>query len=128
MLKLTYIEDSFRLERLAQPLEEWVRHRVILSLRAAKTICVDPSTASFLLPFDLPYLRDLANVIEEDNLEGVAVSYCDVDYVEVSLNGTWVAEFPDCEEGILVATLSDRAEFFLFRLWQEAQVFTPVME
>lgn len=125
MLKLTYTEDSFRLERLAQPLEEWLTNRVIFALRAATTLCIDPSTASFLLPADLPYLGDLANTIEEENLEGVGLSICDADYVEVSLHGTWLAADPDSEEGILVTMLSDRAEFFIYQLWQEAQTFAP---
>ena len=33
MLKLTYTENSFQLERLAQFVEDWVTARVILSLR-----------------------------------------------------------------------------------------------
>jgi hypothetical protein len=56
MLKLTYTETGFRLERLAQSLEEWVQGRVILALRVGQSLLVEPSTASFLLPVDLPGL------------------------------------------------------------------------
>jgi len=50
MLKLTYTENSFYLERLAGSLEEWVTARVMLALRAASSLWVESSTASFLLP------------------------------------------------------------------------------
>lgn len=124
MLKLIYTEDSFRLERLATPLEEWVTNRVIFALRAAITFCVDPSAASFLLPVDLPYLSDLEDLIREEDLAGVTIAICDADYVEISINGTWVATDAESEEGILVTALSTRAEFFIFQLWKAAQLVT----
>lgn len=121
MLKLTYVENGFNLERLAQPLEEWVSVRVMVALRAATPIFVEPSTASFLLPADLPYLGDLEALAGREEGEAIALSVCDADYVEVCLHGTWLSSDPDGEAGVFVAVMSDRAEFFLFKLWQEAQ-------
>jgi hypothetical protein len=120
MLKLTYTENGFCLERLTLPLEDWVTTRVLLSLRAGTAICVEPSTASFLLPIDLPNLEDLAK-LEEENGDIIALSPCDAEYLEVSLNGTWISGDSDSEEGIFVCLMSDRAEFFLDKLWQESQ-------
>ncbi|MEC4983479.1 MAG: hypothetical protein SAJ37_12750 [Oscillatoria sp. PMC 1068.18] len=121
MLKLTYTENGFNMERLAQPLEDWVTTRVILALRAGNSVTVEPSTASFLLPADLPHLSELDAIAWEENLETLEFSICDAEYLEVTLQGTWIAHDPRSEEGILVAAMSDRAEFFLYKLWLEAQ-------
>lgn len=122
MLKLTYTENGFNLERLAQSLEDWVTARVILSLRAGWHICVEPSTASFLLPDDLPGIERLEIEARHEDSEIVSVSACDVDYVEISLRGSWVSATSESDEGVFVVTMSDRTEFFLFKLWQQAQI------
>lgn len=122
MLKLTYTENGFHLERLAQSLEDWVTARVILSLRAGWHICVEPSTASFLLPADLPGIDRLEIEARREDSEIISVSACDADYVEVSLHGSWVSASADSDEGVFVVTMSDRTEFFLFKLWQQAQI------
>jgi len=129
MLKLTYTETGFHLELLAQSFEEWVQGRVILALRVGQRFLVEPSTASFLLPADLPRLSLLqaaADLERNDaNLNrqaacGIAIEPCEAEYIEVSLQGTWLAADSD-SEGVFVAAMSDRTEFFLFDLWQEAQ-------
>ncbi|HEY9876395.1 MAG TPA: alr0857 family protein [Candidatus Obscuribacterales bacterium] len=121
MLKLTYTETGFYLERLAQSLEDWVAQRVVLALRVGTSFCVEPSTASFLLPDDMPELPDLESVVQREYVEGISLSICDAEYVEVSLKGSWLSADPDDEEGIFVTALGDRTEFFLFKLWHEAQ-------
>ena len=118
MLKLTYTENGFRMDLIGQSLENWVSTRVILALRSATTISIEPSTASFLLPSDLPDLGQLEQV-KAENGEILELSPCDAEYVEVVLQGTWVAADPETEEGIFVVSLSHRAEFFLFKLWEE---------
>ncbi|MGK7875107.1 MAG: alr0857 family protein [Xenococcaceae cyanobacterium] len=128
MLKLTYTENGFRLEHLAQSLEDWVKTRVLLALRAGTSLCVEPSTASFLLPADLPLLVDLETVVQGENGEIIELSPCDAEYVEVSLQGTWLVSNPDSEEGIFACAMSDRAEFFLYKLWQEAQTAASVVK
>lgn len=122
MLKLTYTENSFQLERLAQSLEDWVTGRVLLSLRAGWHICVEPSTASFLLPVDLPGIEQLEVETHREDTEIISFGACDAEYVEVSLHGSWVSAGAESDEGVFVVALSDRTEFFLFKLWQEAQI------
>lgn len=121
MLKLTYTETGFHLERLAQSLEDWVTGRVILSLRVATSVCVEPSTASFLLPANLPELPVLEALIKGEAVDAISLSVCDAEYVEVSLHGTWLSGDLEGDEGMFVAAMSDAGEFFLFKLWQEAQ-------
>lgn len=122
MLKLTYTENSFRLEHLDRALEDWVITRTILALRAGTTLYLEPSTAAFILPRDLPNLADLEKVIQWETGEGIELSPCDAETVEVSLAGTWLASEPESEAGMFVCGLSDRAESLLMRLWQEARL------
>ncbi len=122
MLKLTYTENGFNLERLAQSLEDWVTARVILSLRAGWHICVEPTTASFLLPADLPGIDRLEMEAQREDSEIIAISTCDAEFAEVSLQGTWVSAGKEKDEGVFVVTMSDRTEFFLFKLWQLSQI------
>ena len=144
MLKLIYTENSFYLERLAQSLEEWVTTRTLVSLRAGASFYIEPSTASFLLPADLPHLRELEVFVQQDTTDAIAesgaeafghafakgdaartrtpiaLSICDAQYVEVSLQGTWLTSDPEDEEGIFVTAMNYAVEFFLYQLWQEA--------
>ncbi|NEQ22384.1 MAG: hypothetical protein F6K28_24995 [Microcoleus sp. SIO2G3] len=122
MLKLTYTENGFSLERLSQSLEEWVTTRVILALRAASSLCVEPSTASFLLPSDLPQLNHLERIREGE--DAIAITICDAEYIEVSLQGTWMTSDSDGETGIFVTSMSYAVEFFLLKLWEESQTRT----
>lgn len=126
MLKLTYIENSFHLEHLAKSLEEWVALRVILVLRVGECLCVEPSTASFLLPADLPGVDLLKAEVERQETDALDLCACDAKYVEVSLKGAWLAS-SESAEGVFVAALSHSTEFFLLKLWQEAQIGASVL-
>lgn len=119
MLKLTYTENGFYLEHLAQSLEEWVTARVILALRAGTRLTVEPSTASFLLPTSLPQLRHLER--QQDGEEAIALTVCDAEYVEVSLKGSWMTSDTEGAEGVFVTSMSYAVEFFLLKLWEESQ-------
>lgn len=126
MLKLTYLENGFNLELLTQSVEDWVAVRVVLALRSATPIFVEPMTASFLLPMDVPYLNDLQALAKGETADLLEISPCDEDCVELCLNGTWVAQSPEAEEGVFVTKMNHRVEFFLFKVWQEAQSFVSV--
>ena len=65
MLKITYTNTGFYLEHLQDSLETWLLDRVLLCLRASTSIYVEPSTASVLLPGDLPYLQNIVALKEE---------------------------------------------------------------
>lgn len=127
MLKLTYIETGFYLEYLAKSLEEWVQGRVILALRVGESLQVEPSTAAFLLPTDLPGLDTLAIEVRRLDPESISLSACDTGYVEVSIKGTWLSSDSEIAEGVFVAAMSHSVEFFLLKLWQDAQVRASVL-
>ncbi|ARV61595.1 hypothetical protein BZZ01_25900 [Nostocales cyanobacterium HT-58-2] len=136
MLKLTYTETSFCLECLVQSLEEWVAQRVILALRVGQCLCVEPSTASFLLPVNLPGVEILKTLVNRHNSEIIALCGCDNECVEVTLRGYWLSNGSQDADGIFITAMSDlsygdrsasRTEFFLYKLWQEAQQRASVM-
>jgi hypothetical protein len=127
MLKLTYTEGSFYLECFTLPLEEWVAQRVILALRVGQPLHFEPSTASFLLPVDLPGVERLKAEAQRNDSEIIALSTCDAEYLEVTLRGSWLSYGAEDAEGVFVTTMSDRTEFFLHKLWLEAQVCASVV-
>ena len=124
MLKLTYTENSFCLELLHQSMEKWLNNRLLVSVRAATSFFIEPSSASFLIPANLDGLKNLERV-QYENCDMMSIALADEEFVEVSLHGNWIVSYPDSEEGIFVTTLSHKAEFFISKLWQEAQN-TPV--
>ncbi len=121
MLKLTYTENSFYLELLTQSVEEWIQARIILTLRVGQSLCVEPSTASFLLPVDLPGLGQLHAQVEQDsNREVIELYACDTEFLEVSLKGYWLSVNAQSISGGFVTTMSHSTESFLHNLWLEA--------
>ncbi|MGB3651475.1 MAG: alr0857 family protein [Rivularia sp. (in: cyanobacteria)] len=122
MLKLTYTENSFYLELLTQSVEEWIQARVILTLRVGQSLCVEPSTATFLLPVDLPGLGQLHAQVEQDsNREVIELYACDTEFLEVSLRGYWLSVNAQSISGGFVTTMSHSTESFLHNLWLEAR-------
>lgn len=122
MLKLTYTENSFYLELLTESVEEWIQARVILTLRIGQSLCVEPSTASFLLPVDLPGLAKLHTQVEQENNREVIELYaCDTEFIEVSLRGYWLSANAQSISGGFVTTMSHKTESFLHNLWLEAR-------
>jgi hypothetical protein len=125
MLKLTYTESGFRLERLMLSFEAWVAQRVSLTLCAGQKLYIEPSTASFLLRADDPGFFRLTEILGIDNLPFISLSPVDEEFVEISLKGSWIAESIDAHEGLFVTTFNDQLEACLYRLWKtpKAQAF-----
>ncbi len=122
MLKLTYTENSFYLELLTESVEEWIQARVILTLRIGQSLCVEPTTATFLLPIDLPGLGQLHTQVEQlENREVIELYACDTEFLEVSLRGYWLSANAQSISGGFVTTMSHNTEFFLHKLWLEAR-------
>ncbi len=121
MLKLNYTEAGLYLERIAAPLEVLVAQRVILAIRAGRTLQVEPGKAAFLLPATVDGLAQLTIELRHLSNENIALYAVDAEFVEISLQGTWIAESTAAEEGTFITALSDRAEFFVAKLWQISQ-------
>ncbi len=127
MLKLTYTETSFHLECLTQSLEEWVAQRVILALRVGQSLSVEPTTASFLLPVDLPGLEELKAEVEWDERDIIALCLSDADYIEVTLRGYWLSDGSEDAKGVFVTAIAHRTELLLHELWLAAGSCASVM-
>ncbi|MEB3341461.1 alr0857 family protein [Okeania sp.] len=121
MLKLTYTESDFYMERLAQSPEQLVALRVILAMRVGQKIVVQPSSAAFLLPINLPELSMLEVAVRDEGGENIALCVADDEFAEVSLGGNWITLEPEQQNGIFIAALSDRIELLLFNLWQATE-------
>lgn len=122
MLKLTYTELGLHLERLSTPLELLVSQRVVLAMRTGRQLHLEPGRASFLLPIDSPGLSHLEITLRSNPGQSVTVTPVDAEFVEISVDGSWMAENTDAHEGMFITALSDRAEFFVHKLWQNTQV------
>ncbi|AFY37339.1 hypothetical protein Lepto7376_0966 [[Leptolyngbya] sp. PCC 7376] len=127
MLKLIYTDESFRLERLTQSVETWMKDRAVFALRTTQNFYMEPSSASFLVLRDLPLLVELVQLKQDcDDILDIAI--CDAEYSEVSLKGHWVTnDEGDCS-GTFICMLGDRAELLLETVWQVSQDSTPVRE
>lgn len=132
MLKLTYTETGFNLERLAQSPEQLVALRVLLAMRVGRRICVEPSTAAFLLPANCARrgsaLSQLETEARKDDSSAIALCVADAEYVEVTLRGTWISEDSEGADGVFATVLGDRAEFLVLKLWLETQAAASVVE
>jgi hypothetical protein len=52
----------------------------------------------------------------------LSIAPVDEEFIEVSVQGSWIASTCEAHEGMFVTVLSDRAEFFVEKLWQATQV------
>lgn len=117
MLKLTYAENSFDLEYIDQPWENWINIRVVLALQSGCNIHVQNTTASFTIKLDSFEFAELSKAVQNDNK--IEIYYCDVDVAEVSLKGVWLSSNVDSEEGVFVTTLNTLTEFYLVAMEQK---------
>lgn len=122
MLKLNYTEVGLYMERVMTSLELLVAQRVVLAMRLGQSLYVESGRASFLLPADIPELTQLELALRQSCSDRVTIFPVDDEFVEVSLSGSWVAESADAEEGMFLTVVNERAEFFVYKLWQMSQV------
>lgn len=120
MLKITYLENGLYLECLQETLEDWIELRVVLALRMGQRLLIERSTASVLLPLNLIKQSGLELIARRE--EAILLDRSDADYLEVSLQGTWVSSGDHETEGVFVAMLNPATEQLLVRLWQASQV------
>jgi len=121
MLKLTYVDDGLIMEQIAAPLEVLVAQRVMLALRTGQTLHVEPGRAAFLLPNDVPGLGHLVGELNATQVTDVTLAPVDEDFIEVSLDGHWIAASAQADEGMFIAALPVRLEYYVHKLWQVTQ-------
>jgi hypothetical protein len=121
MLKLTYTENGLQLERAAAPLEVLVAQRVVLAIRAGQQLHIAPGTASFLLNVHTPGLAQLRRSLQMEQHSMMAIAPVDDDFVELTVQGSWLAEVVEAEEGVFVTALSHLTELLVMKLWEATQ-------
>lgn len=124
MLKLTYTENSVYLEYLNESLPDWVSKRVMLALRSATKIYIEPTTATFLIATESSLIPDLEQLSQEHPIE---ICPCDASSAEVILKGIWLTSDRESETGIFVTTLSQATELLLQHLSKSQQRLTTAL-
>lgn len=121
MLKLTYTETGLNLERAAAPLEILIAQRVVLAMRTGQRLHIEPGTASFLLHSDTPGLAQLRRSLQLESHTVMTIAPVDDHFVELSVQGSWIASAIDAEEGVFVTALSHVTEMLVMKLWATTQ-------
>ncbi|MBE9158665.1 hypothetical protein IQ265_17770 [Nodosilinea sp. LEGE 06152] len=116
MLKLTYSDADLLVEQLDLTVEAVVAQRSIVALRAGQPLVVQPGYGAFALPADLPEVAMLKTIGQG----AIDIAPCDINWLEVTLRGTWLADNALSAEGILVAELGFALERQLVALWQRS--------
>ncbi|WP_017297590.1 alr0857 family protein [Nodosilinea nodulosa] len=117
MLKLTYSDADFLIEHLDVTVEAMVTQRSLVAVRAGQPLVVQPGYGAFALPADLPGVAAL----KARGRGAIDVGPCDIDWLEVTLRGTWLADNSAAAEGILVAELGPELEQHLVTLWERSR-------
>lgn len=120
MLKFTYTDAGIHLEHLEHSLNELITQRVLLAIRTASSLIVEPGTASFLLPDDLPELAELNRICDRSEAP-LSIFRSDARCMEVSLQGVWLSSSAEAHEGIFLASLGTEVERLLVAAWQGSQ-------
>lgn len=118
MLKVTYTETGFYLEYSPQPLSLLLSDRVCTYAHARRPITVQPIQASIPLPAKL-----VTQPMREQfqTLATLEMTWCDRNWLEVTLSGLWLTEDPEQEVGIFMTEFNPRLEQRLLRLWEWSQ-------
>jgi len=127
VLKLNYTDVGLFLEQVAAPIEVLVAQRVVLAMRSGQSLHVESGNAAFLIPADAPDLVYLQRVLQKELQAEIALSPVDQEFVEICIEGTWIAQDTDANEGTFVTAFSPETEFFLCKLWQTSQEQVTVL-
>lgn len=128
MLKLAYTETDLHIEKLATSVEEWVIQRILLALRVGSKVAVEPMNAAFGISTNLDGWNDLEYLICREASDTVSLAVCDVDVIEISLEGYWLSGGSHGDEGLFVTQLPSAVETSIVELWQAAHQKQPLFE
>lgn len=124
MLKITYTETDIAIEQLTMTAEAVVSQRSILAIRIGQPIVVQPSYGSLLFPAQVSGMMSFLKLAE--TTPGLAISPCEPGWFEVTLQGFWISEKINSDQGILVVELEDDClEQQIVHVWQLSLAWTP---
>jgi hypothetical protein len=129
MLKLNYNDYGLFLEQVEVSLDAIAAQRVMLAICAGETLHLEPGRAAFLLPTNTPGVAQLERILQNEmsvlakSLQGrIWLSVVDDGFVEVSLEGTWIARSAQAEFGVFITALTPESEMLVYQLWQTTQL------
>lgn len=127
MLKFNYAKQGTILESLTDSIEEVINRRVLLAIRTAQPIHVEPSFVSLIVPAETPELRALETELAQGNCDAVSVCTMTADppratdimsrEIEVIMHGVWLTHQTDAEEGLFLTSLTSEIEEQIEELW-----------
>ncbi|MEM9213079.1 MAG: alr0857 family protein [Cyanobacteria bacterium P01_F01_bin.150] len=131
MLKLNYTDLGLHMEHVTASVDVIVAQYVLVAMRLGKSMHVEQSRASFLMPADSITLTQLQDVLQhgcDTPFEGeVAIAPVDHAFVEISMSGTWMSEALDGDVGIFLTSFDLHTEYLLHQIWQETQRQTSLL-
>ncbi|MFH7244394.1 MAG: alr0857 family protein [Spirulina sp.] len=101
MLKITYSDVEPFVEGVTQPVEAVVAQRSLVALRSGQPLWMQASHGS--LPFPAQN-AGVESLVKTARRLGLAITVCDADWLEITLPGTWIADSPTSDHGILLVT------------------------
>ncbi|WP_299489092.1 hypothetical protein [Acaryochloris sp. IP29b_bin.137] len=140
MLKFNYGKQGTVLEAVADPIEDVINRHIMLAMRLAQPIHMEPSFVSLIVPPGVPELKALELELAQVNCDAVAVDadaresddpkeFISGDFPrhgrEVIMRGFWLTEHPDAEEGIFVTSLTSGIEAQIEELWTYQPITFP---
>ena len=124
MLKLFYSDTDITIEQLAITPEAFVAQRSVFALRVGQSVFAQTGRGSLLLPAAMPGVTAFVRTAEGN--AALTVEFCDQGWLEVTLQGIWMASTATGEQGILAVTLGDDLEQQLATLWRCSLSWVPV--
>lgn len=121
MLKLNYTDYGLFLERVAVSLDAVATQRVMLAVYTGEPLHLEPGRAAFLLSASIPGVARLIRMLHRGTTDSVTLTTVDVDFVEVSLKGSWIASSANAEAGTFITALTPEHETLIDQLWQMTQ-------
>ncbi len=133
MLKFNYAKQGTILESLADSIEEVINRRVLLAIRTAQPIHLEPSFVSLIVPAGTPELRALETELAQGDCTAVSVCTTITNSpivqgpaatkdmpsrdIEVIMHGVWLTHHLDAEEGLFLTSLTSEIEEQIEELW-----------
>ncbi len=121
MLKLIYTDVGLHMERTTTSLEILVAQRVVLAIRVGQTLHIEPGKASFLLPANAIELSPLEMALRSDPHQVITITPVDDAFVEVSVEGSWIADSAAAHAGMFITAFPEPVECLVYSLWLATQ-------
>jgi hypothetical protein len=123
MLKISYSDTNIAIEQLTITPEALVAQRSVFALRVGQSIFVQVGRGSLLLPAEMPGVSAFLRISESS--ANLTVAPCDCAWLEVTLQGIWIATTATHEQGILAVELGNEREHQLAHLWRRSLSWAP---